>query len=242
MRLFTYKYHYFDDIFRPCLLSMLEGPVAEDGCSAHPYHCAVESLEKRNLLSLVKLQHLVFCTPRCSETKGWEVGLSHKYLACYRFGGLRLTSCDFHIMQIFELVQAFFHALEILEQSGYSFQLYGLRRGFSSRKRRCLPRLHVPGHSLNSMLFQLVSQYYAYMDLPDSPLSCTQLIDQLCNIRRTYLSGPHLDELHNIGIRRVYCTRLLGLLYGSVLRDSKLLGLVSRQYLSFGRLEKVVLF
>ena len=242
MRLYTYRYHYFDDTFRPCLLSMLETVVADESCSAHPYHCAVESLEKRNLLSLVQLQDFVFCTPRCSETRSWEVGLYHNYLACYRIGGLRLTSCDFHVMQIFDLVQAFLHAMEILEQSNFSFQLYGLRRGFSSRLRRCSPRLLVAEHPLNSQLYQLVSQYYTYMDLPDSPLSCTHLLDQLCIIRKSYLSGQHLDGLRDFGSKRIYCTRLLGLLYGSVLRDSKKLGLVSRQYLRFGQLEKVRCF
>ena len=240
MRLYTFKYHYFDGVFRSCLLSMLDSCFVGDSCSAHPYHCAVESLEKKNLLSFIRLQVHIFCTPRCSETKSWEVGLYQNYLACYRIGNLRLTSCDFHVIQIFDLVQAFLHAMEILEQSNFTFQLYGLRRRASSRARHCSRQLLVEEHLLNSQLYQLLVQYYTYMDSPDSTLSCTQLLERLCNARRDYLSGYHLDGLRLMDSKQFHCTRLIGLLYGSVLRDSKRMGLVSRQYLRFGQLDKVV--
>ena len=239
MRLYSYKHHFFDAVFRPCLLAMLENSLSDEYCSAHPYHCAVDALEKRNLLSLVRLDELVFCTPRCSETKSWEVGLCHNYLACYSVGSLRLTSCDFHVIQIFELIQAFLHVMEIYEQPCLHFQLYGLRRGRVSRRRRCFDRYSVEGHSLNTDLFQLVVDYYNYMDLPASPLSCTQLLQRLTDIRSVYLTEYHLNGLRWYKSKRLYCTRLLGMLYGAVLRDSKRFGLVSRQYLRFGQLEKV---
>ena len=240
MRLYSYKYHFFDAVFRPCLLAMLENPLSDEFCSAHPYHCAVDSLEKRNLLSLVCLEELIFCTPRCYETKSWEVGLCNHYLACFRVGNLRLTSSDFHVIQIFELTQAFLHAMEICEQPGLHFQLYGLRRGKSSRKRRCPDRLLVEGHKLNTDLFRLVTDYYTYMDLPASSLSCTQLLQRLVEIRSSYLTAYHLNGLQWYNSRRLHCTRLLGLLYGAVVRDSKRFGLVSRQYLRFGHLDKVL--
>ena len=194
--------------------------------------------DKISLARLLKIKNRIYCTPRCHKTQSWEVGLVHDYLVRFLVGNVRITSFDFHVMQSMEVIQVFLHALEIQEQSGPQFTLYGAlcEIGKSSikqlRKQREIRAIDDP---ILEVLVRLKYKIKEYIGAKTTELSATDLLLDMEKLRKMYFDGLHLCLLSRHSLGQKNFLQQLGRLHGLVLGRFSKLGLKLRRYYRSGK-------
>ena len=189
--------------------------------------------DKISLARLLKMKIRVYCTPRCHETRSWEVGLVHDYFVRFLVGSTRITSFDYHILQSMEIIQVFFHALEIQEQSGPQLTLYGALCDISEKPAapgKLQKELKSVDNHLLEKLVRLKFKLKEYLCSLETKISATDLIQDLEQIRDMYFDGLHLCLLSRHGLNQKNFLRQLGRLHGLVRRRILKSKLVLRRY------------
>ena len=239
MRLFSDRFVLAGESFRLCGTSLLG---VRTVASIDVLEDVRGSEDKIGVVMVVKKRTEVYCTPRCHFTMSWEVGLCHDYLVTYLVGSTRMTSFDYHILQSFEVIHVFLHAVEIQEQSGPYFELYGsfcrFRVSWLKKKISQLVKKIKLDDILVRHMFHLMVAFLSYLYSDVSTTSATTLISQLADLRQQYLDNHHLDQLE--GTVRSEFTRVLGLFHGFVVGRMRQMNLVLRRYFRSGPKKELV--
>ena len=210
-------------------------------CGRHdfPIESFSSSLDGFGLVRSLKKGEVIYCTPRCHFTRSWEVGLCRDHMIYYLTGSHKLTSRDFHVLQTFEVISSFLHAVEIQVQSGPRFKLYGSFCHFRPKwLKKQIVKLQIK--TINpcvASLMQLLLDLLAYLYAETCTIDVSLLVDRFDTIQDEYFMDLHLDPHHAASSQRRSFTRLLGHLHGVVLRRIGDMDLVLRRYCRFGSCE-----
>ena len=189
--------------------------------------------DKIGLVQHQKLESQVYCTPRCHITRSWEVGLYNGYLFYLLVGRNQLTSFDFHVCQTIEIIQVFFHALEIQEQSGPRIFLYGSFCQLKTGRAKNSPAFMQNSDSetlLSRSLGVLVMDLKNYLHSATTGHSATGLLQSLENLQSDYFRTLHLASSESERMQRRLFLRRLGYLHSLVQRRCAEMNLVIRRY------------
>ena len=240
MRLFTERFVLANESFRLCGTSKFVSRSQEKIETFEDVHGAEDKI---GLVMLIKKRTEIYCTPRCHFTMSWEVGLCQDYLVKYLIGSNKLTTYDYHVLQSFEVVQTFLHAIEIQEQSGPHFHLYGsFCRYRKTWLKRTITRMQMRINVADAVvkaLFEVLVDLMKYLYSDVSRVSATALVTRFEFSKQQYFDGHHIGQPE--AARGTGYTRVLGMIHGAVLGRLRQMKLVLRRYYRQGPRQELVI-
>ena len=185
---------------------------------------------KIGIVQLQLKQYEIFCTPRCHETGGWEVGIHEGYYVKYLCGSKSPTTLDINILQIFGQVLTFVQAVMVEQRSG---SVFCVRVGLGVNKRR------VDRSFLSRSVSEVAMSNIGECDIQVRKLLAGRLLYPeikrlfyaITQIRDCYYDDLHLNPILRRDSANNHFYRALGKLYGRICSYRKKHELIVRQYL-----------
>ena len=178
-------------------------------------------------VSIVKLQiqhYVVYCTPRCYTTGGWEVGVNQCYDLTYLIGSNSPTSFDMNVLQVFDQLIVVLQTLMIKYRHGSLFYIPNVM----VLQKECKQTQYIP---LFSPMIQEMQKLCNAIGRVLSISTCrdadhAQLLDVVQTLKSRYFQDLHMDLDRSSNSEHRYFLKLLGQI------QSRLMGLYRKEKLT----------